>query len=843
MRLHCCIYGKGEEYMIKKSRLVISLFVSLAILLILGMFAPVDNTKAAETKHEGYIEVDWEPTPSAYWQSSNKDVNTELVTPENYSSASNHKYFIGSKMFTKEDLPVGSIIEIDPGYQYRPDGWIKLELQPASARPGNVTKNVVVVDEEWWGNFQHRGFNIAVEGASTDIREIWEEVAPHFRIYVPLEDGNNDGDNNTYTEINWEPTPNAYWHSTNTGIGAQLSTPENSSATNHRFFIGSKLFSRADLPIGSIIKIDDGYQYRPDGYLSINPPQPGATRPANVTKNEVVVDEAWWGDYQYRGFNIAVEGGNTDITANWQDVASHFRILVPSDDENNGEDQDNDGNNGEDEDNDGNDGNSGEPIKLLAIGNSFSEDALTYLNSMAKADGVNIEVSILYIGGSELSAHWTNASLNRPVYTLIEYKDGKVNRSTGARIDSVLKSDDWDYVSLQQASHFSGIFSTYDPYLTNLERYVKSRVSEVEMLIHQTWAYESTSTHYGFIRFGKDPNVMFNQVSEAYKLAAKKLGNVKVIPSGLAMQNARSHELFDPSKGGKSLFRDGYHANYTHGRYLLASVWYEALTDNLISENTFRPASISDAELAVLKHEANKAVVEYTSEPVKLDLRADLNGLLWYEGEHYYKRPSNNEPVAELMPGERFNIQVDDLELFGNGEYEVGLLAAGARTTYEIEVNGEPIGTINRTANNLAMNNVTMTLLDETVVPLKKGDILTIIAPEDGKYESGWVDAVVLKNASLDDPDPIEEPEEPEKPGEEPEEPAGPGTDEPGEPKDPEQPGEDKDDVIIPSTTDKSGNGKLPKTATNVYNLLAQGAALLIIGIMSYFYTRRKAIN
>src|SRR5699024_3687276 len=137
-------------------------------------------------------------------------------------------------------------------------------------------------------------------------------------------------------------------------------------------------------------------------------------------------------------------------------------------------------------------------------------------------------------------------------------------------INEILNSDDWDYVSLQQASHFSGIPSTYNPYLTNLEEYVKTRVPETEILIHQTWAYENGSDHYGFTRFDGDPDVMFNQVSEAYKIAANTLGDVKVIPSGLAMQNARSHELFDPSQGGKSLFRDGYHANYTHGRYLLA---------------------------------------------------------------------------------------------------------------------------------------------------------------------------------------------------------------------------------------------------------------------------------
>lgn len=538
-----------------------------------------------------------------------------------------------------------------------------------------------------------------------------------------------------YTEIDWEPTPNAYWYSNNKiGLDAELSTPENnSSATNHKYFIGSKLFTKDDLPIGSIIEIDEGYQYRPDGYLSINPPQPAPTRPGNVTKKEVVVDENWWGDFEHRGFNIAVAGGKTDITDNWQDVASHFRIFVPSDGEN---------------------GNSDDPIKVLGIGNSFTEDGLSHLNSMAKADGVDIEVSILYIGGSELSLHWENANQNKAAYTLIEYKDGEETRTKGVTIDSVVENDDWDYVTLHQLSGFSGIASTYNPYLENIEKYVKDRAPEVETLIQQTWAYENGSSKPGFRRFEGDSDVMFHQVSEAYKLAAKKLGDVRVIPAGLAMKNAQLREPFDVSEGGVSLYRDGYHINKAHGRYLTAAVWYESLTDNDISENTFKPeGSISDEELATLQQEANRAVEEYTSEPANLDLKEDLNGLLYYEGQDYYDSPPNNEdePVAELMPGERFDIQVDDLEGFQNGKYEVGALAAGEGSKYKIELNGNSIGEINRTANRFTLSDVDMTFINDTVFSLEKGDIISIIAPENG--EKGWIDAVVLRNILFDEED------------------------------------------------------------------------------------------
>src|SRR5690606_7557061 len=52
-------------------------------------------------------------------------------------------------------------------------------------------------------------------------------------------------------------------------------------------------------------------------------------------------------------------------------------------------------------------------IKILAIGNSFSEDAIeNYLYDLAKASGRKVMIGNMYIGGSSLENHWTNASEN-----------------------------------------------------------------------------------------------------------------------------------------------------------------------------------------------------------------------------------------------------------------------------------------------------------------------------------------------------------------------------------------------------------------------------------------------
>ena len=46
--------------------------------------------------------------------------------------------------------------------------------------------------------------------------------------------------------------------------------------------------------------------------------------------------------------------------------------------------------------------------KLLAIGNSFSQDATHYLHQIAAADQMDLKVGNLYIGGCSLERHWEN---------------------------------------------------------------------------------------------------------------------------------------------------------------------------------------------------------------------------------------------------------------------------------------------------------------------------------------------------------------------------------------------------------------------------------------------------
>ena len=57
-------------------------------------------------------------------------------------------------------------------------------------------------------------------------------------------------------------------------------------------------------------------------------------------------------------------------------------------------------------------------MKILAIGNSFSQDATRYLYQIAKSNGDDFTVVNLYIGGCTLEMHYNNLKENLSAYQL-----------------------------------------------------------------------------------------------------------------------------------------------------------------------------------------------------------------------------------------------------------------------------------------------------------------------------------------------------------------------------------------------------------------------------------------
>jgi len=242
-----------------------------------------------------------------------------------------------------------------------------------------------------------------------------------------------------------------------------------------------------------------------------------------------------------------------------------------------------------------------EKVKILAIGNSFSQDATHYLKQIAMSDGIDLKVVNLYIGGCSLETHWHNAEQGAKLYL---YELNGISTEKYVSIKEALLEEEWDFVITQQASHDSGIQETYYPFIINLFNYIKEYAPNAERILHQTWAYEIDSTHDCFGRYHNNQQEMYERLSNAYRRASNELG-IRMIPCGDIIQKVRTREPFIYEKGGLSLCRDGFHMDYIYGRYLLATTWYEFIFNKNILENNYIPKTDFAADQVVDLHALN----------------------------------------------------------------------------------------------------------------------------------------------------------------------------------------------------------------------------------------------
>jgi hypothetical protein len=224
-------------------------------------------------------------------------------------------------------------------------------------------------------------------------------------------------------------------------------------------------------------------------------------------------------------------------------------------------------------------------VKILAIGNSFSQNATTLLHDMAKQSGIDTKVVNLYIGGCSLKTHWENAEHDYPNY------DYQLNGKTGIKTVSIkdaLLEEEWDYITMQQFSGESGLVESYFPYITKLSLYVSKYAPSAKQIIHQTWAYEIDSNHGAFTNYKNDQILMYKSLKAAYQKVAEAI-NAEIIPCGDVIQELRKLNEFNYANGGKSLCCDGFHMHPVYGNYATAATWCKSLLKIDITSNTYLP--------------------------------------------------------------------------------------------------------------------------------------------------------------------------------------------------------------------------------------------------------------
>ena len=261
-------------------------------------------------------------------------------------------------------------------------------------------------------------------------------------------------------------------------------------------------------------------------------------------------------------------------------------------------------------------------IRILCIGNSFSWDAVEQeLVPLCDAKGVEVEIHNLYYGGCSLQQHAQFMLKDTAAYShrvCTNNQSPIPHRQTRVILDTIslkqaLKDGQYDFISFQQASHDSGIRDSYEPWLSMLIDTVQAYQSSAQLCWMQTWAYSQDATHPAYPRYHNKQQEMWDSIQsctqyvkeivnrEMRKPENREMKKWLLIPCGKAIQFGRQTKL------GDTFCRDGYHLNYTYGRYTAACVWYEMITRKDVRFNSARHPEMTRRQQRIAQECAHKA--------------------------------------------------------------------------------------------------------------------------------------------------------------------------------------------------------------------------------------------
>lgn len=289
---------------------------------------------------------------------------------------------------------------------------------------------------------------------------------------------------------------------------------------------------------------------------------------------------------------------------------------------------------------------SNESLKVLMIGNSFSICVLKYMPAIAKELGCNLDLTSLFIGGCELQRHaanifagheydwfspylvkWDYSSLDNqndvPFFSLLSNLEEVDGRTSGfGNVPQILAAENWDIVTIQQASHQSWRPESFHPWVDLIITEIRKLASQAKIVIQETWSYSNMDSRIynsetgGAGLWGIDQAEMYHRLSANYKTLADEEG-LDIIPTGRAIQLFRKTlpvlDVTDDIVGTRRITEEGRLATDTihlnpDGEYLQACVWTEKLfgadVRNLksIPETLLKPENID--RLRKCAHEA-----------------------------------------------------------------------------------------------------------------------------------------------------------------------------------------------------------------------------------------------
>ena len=185
-----------------------------------------------------------------------------------------------------------------------------------------------------------------------------------------------------------------------------------------------------------------------------------------------------------------------------------------------------------------------QPLRLLAIGNSLSENPLTYFTQLAASIGTgDLIIGHATLGGCTLARHWRLAeyTARNPEHKTYQFATGGPagpgQSGRTVNLHEALMDQAWDYITINHASIPGPDRDSFEPWLGHLIGLIRKQVPGAKILLNQTWAYREDAPY--LLEKGLTSNTMFERLRANYAFYAERYG-CKIIPVGEGIQRVRN---------------------------------------------------------------------------------------------------------------------------------------------------------------------------------------------------------------------------------------------------------------------------------------------------------------
>ena len=226
-----------------------------------------------------------------------------------------------------------------------------------------------------------------------------------------------------------------------------------------------------------------------------------------------------------------------------------------------------------------------EQLRVLDIGNSYTNDSTHYLPQLVSAAGIDVSNMCLYkaIRASGSFRHWYDVyhdkdtvsySVSKVLGGLTADISGTAAIGNGEMFRNTLNNNKWDLIIIHTRSEYAPYYDTWE--LTGYDGYLKELIRTIRtaqpfatigfLLVHSYWGDFANNTE-------KSSLERWKLIAESAKKLSANYGINFIIPYGTAIQNIRASSL----NNEYDLTADGSHCSDGLADYTASCAYFQSL--------------------------------------------------------------------------------------------------------------------------------------------------------------------------------------------------------------------------------------------------------------------------